>query len=1017
MNFATRFFSLVLILAFPFLAIGQITSLTDAAGLSEGTYTFNFGDGDFQAYVDDEGWILWMQYHHAGGTNPALNVIPPGNDLPIYDNSPLGTDLSGDASKWGHGTQDFAGSIPDADLWLRWEAETSNHSRKIHFESPVLGKFQATSNDDFTPDITYKNIHRADHTAELPDKAGGGSQRNSANEALISGPFWRFNVNSWEVNTSGRWNVDDVRNSDGSLILSEHSTIHRVWVKPVPFNSSVLLTALDELQAHINGVQTLSEEALNQLTNTIYIYSGNLADSETLIAKAQAVVVDYDTEIGPLFTTPTTQNGFNKDLSVAPGFGVERAMVALQQGLFDFVFTPEVLTDSPQFIDGIRFNSCVSFPGDALPPFDPSVIHTTSIRANFADPVGINPSYNINGDGTEHAFRPTGLYLAPGSVATVTVPSSLVGKDYYIRVGAHEWDLNFKPVFKRLDRISKRFPIESTTIEVFNPLGGAIGILVPYGATEGILEVSTANVIEAPFYSLKSFYETADFAAELDKPAPWAVFESDNVMYTIPKHSIVPGKHDLRKTLQDWDKSLIAINTISGRQPTADKHDLYMISDLMIRGGAFSIGYPMSNNEIRYASVPGPANFIDGPGPKYEVNYHEYGHAYRISKFPGEEEAAVNFLYIMGLNFGLGEDLEEAVKFSFVPNTYDIDNSAIHRLVSNSFGTERDFSNSTTNEVRYQHRGYAHYFEIVKMLGWCPLKEFWESEFTDFENGTDHGINSQAIDSRILRMSIAADTDLRPLFHVFGILPQDPVALQNAFDQNGISASSIVYNRLQEYLDLIPADNAEFADYAREVYPNVFSAGPSANQDFGVGWHYQKTLTYDATEAQTRTTSLQAIIDQYYPTGQPTVVVTTLGCCISEAVVIELIDNEIVISGAIPPYTVTVDTSGTTQTVTVMDANGCVTTVDFAVSSLYERNAIDVLISPNPASTSITVQLPEGNYKIEHVALLSINGQVTRSYPNVDSSIDITDVNEGLYILQVVLTDGSVINQRVSILR
>jgi hypothetical protein len=100
-------------------------------------------------------------------------------------------------------------------------------------------------------------------------------------------------------------------------------------------------------------------------------------------------------------------------------------------------------------------------------------------------------------------------------------------------------------------------------------------------------------------------------------------------------------------------------------------------------------------------------------------------------------------------------------------------------MVSNTFGSERDISNTTTDEVRYQHRGYGHYFEIVNILGWCPLRNFWKQESIDFENGINHGINDQDIDGRILRMSVAAQADLRPLFHVFGILPQDSVALQD----------------------------------------------------------------------------------------------------------------------------------------------------------------------------------------------------------------------------------------------
>ncbi len=1018
MKSIVNFIFLLLIIFNPFYLTGQITSLTDAQGLGEGTYTFNFGSGNFQGYVDADGWLLWMQYQHQGGTNPNLNVIQAGNDLPIFDNSPLGADLSGDATKWGHGTQDFATDIPDDELWLRWEAETSEHNRKIHFESPVLGRFQSDSEDSFTPEITYKNILRDDHTANLPAEAGSGTANNGGNNVFADGPFWKFNQHSWEVNTGGRWNVDNVRNTDGSLILSEHSTIHRVWVKPVPFDSDVLFTALDDLQNHIIGVQTLSDDELNQIKNTIYIYSENLADSELLIIKAQNVVDDYDNEIGALFTTPSTQNGFNKDPLVSPGFELERAMIALQQGLFDFVFTPEIYAQFPQLIDGIRFNSCVSFPGEALPPADPSINYTTSIRANFEDPDGINPSYDINGDGTEHAFRPTGLYLAPGSVATVTVPSSLVGQDYHIRVGAHEWDLNNKPIFKRLDRITKKFAIDATTIEVFNPLGGAIAILVPYSATEGIVEISISNILEAPFYSLKSFYESPDFDAELNKPAPWAVFETDNVMYTIPKHSIVPGQFDLRQALEDWDTALQAINTILGRQAIGDKHDVYMISDLLIRGGAYSIGYPMSNNQINYSEVPGPVNFIDGPGPNDEVNFHEYGHASRISKYPGEGEAAVNFLYIMALNFGLGEDLDEAVKFSFVPNTFDIDNSATHRLVSNSFGSERDITNSTTNEVRYQHRGYAHYFEIVNILGWCPLKNFWESEFFDFENGNDQGINDQDIDSRILRMSIAAGADLRPLFHVFGILPQNSITLQNEIDNNNIPQSPAVYNRLQEYLELVPEDEAEFLAYALFVYPNLMSSGPTNNPDFGVGWHYQKSLTYDMTEAQERISMLQDIIDLYYPNGQPETYINPNLCCIADpSLFVEFVNDEVMVTGGTGPYSVTTDTSGNILIVNIIDSNGCQSSSEFMITSLPEEELGEIRIHPNPASTKLYLDLTAVNTQMESLQLFSTNGQLINQYSKVDSELDISRLNEGLYILKIILDDGSLVHKRVLVLR
>ena len=525
-----------------------------------------------------------------------------------------------------------------------------------------------------------------------------------------------------------------------------------------------------------------------------------------------------------------------------------------------------------------------------------------------------------------------------------------------------------------------KFPINSTTIEVFNPFGGAISVLVPYGANDGIVEISVSNGVEAPFFSLKSFYETPDFNAELNKPGPWAVFETENVMYTIPKHSIVPGQYDLMQAMLDWESAVRGVNSILARQIIPDKHNMYMIADIDIRFGAYSIGYPMSNTPLNYTDVPGPAYFINGPGPDDEINFHETGHALAISKFPGEEEALVNVPYIMAMNYGLGADLNEAVNYSFVPNTFDIDKTATHRMVSNTFGSERDISNTTTDEVRYQHRGYGHYFEIVNMFGWCPLRNFWKQEFIDFENGINHGINDQDIDSRIIRMSVAAQADLRPLFHVFGILAQDSIAVQDTLAQLGVLPSLTVYNRLQDYFDLIPEDNTAFVNYALAIYPDLYIEGPTADPDYGVGWHYLKSLTYDEAEAQDRTDILQSITDLYYPDGEPTGNGNPDVCCLLDTMIINMVNEEVIVTGGVEPYDISIDTTGNVMTVTVVDFDGCESTAQFTLTSLTEEEPEGLRIYPNPASTEIYIDLTGSNNQIESLRIVSIHGQVLKHY-------------------------------------
>jgi len=779
----------------------------------------------------------------------------------------------------------------------------------------------------------------------------------------------------------------------------------------------LVLEGLNDFQAHINGSITLDAEELTRIRNIFTLFPECLAGSESNIMLSKSVVEDYDNIIGALFTTPNTENGFAKNPANAPGLEMERVMFALQQGIFDEVFIPEIYADYPQHINGWKFNSCNAFPGFVASPADSSVNHSALILANFEDPDGMNPYFDINGDGTSHALRPTGLYLAPGAVAAVTVPDSLAGSNYFIRVGSHEWDLTDRAYFRRFDRISKKFPIHSTTVEVFNPFGGAISVLVPFGANDGIVAISVSNGVEAPFFSLKSFYETPDFNVELTKPGPWAVFETDNVMFTIPKHSIVPGQYDLMQAMLDWESALRGVNSVLARQIIPDKHNMYMIADIDIRVGAYSIGYPMSNTPLNYSDVPGPAYFINGPGPDDEVNFHESGHAFAISKFPGEEEALVNVPYIMAMNYGLGVELNEAVNYSFVPNTFDIDKTATHRMVSNTFGSERDISNTTTDEVRYQHRGYGHYFEMVSLFGWCPLRNFWRQEFIDFENGINHGINDQDIDGRIIRMSVAAQADLRPLFHVFGILTQDSIAVQDTLAQIGVLPSLTIYNRLQDYLGLIPQDNAEFVDYALAVYPELYIEGPTADPDYGVGWHYLKSLTYDEAEAQVRTGILQSIISRYYPDGEPAGNGNPDVCCLLDTIVISMVDDEVIVTGGVPPYDISTDTTGNIITVTVIDFDGCESSAQFSITGLPYESTERIKIYPNPASTKINLDLTGSNHQIETLQIISIHGQVLKHYRNDDCTLDISALNEGVYILQIGCSGGVQINKRVLILR
>ena len=182
--------------------------------------------------------------------------------------------------------------------------------------------------------------------------------------------------------------VDNLLVSSGSDDIGSYAT----FTTNTPCETS---EALIDLQNHINSNNTLTETELLAIRD-VFLAQPQCLPNEEFIVLAKNVIEEYDSLIGPLFSTPNTVNGFSKDPVAAPGLGMERAMVALQQAILDFVMTPEVYAEYPEHIDGWIFNTSHTFPGYVDPPADPSVSHSMLIRANFKDPAGTNPHLNIN---------------------------------------------------------------------------------------------------------------------------------------------------------------------------------------------------------------------------------------------------------------------------------------------------------------------------------------------------------------------------------------------------------------------------------------------------------------------------------------------------------------------------------------------------------------------------------------------------------------------------------------------
>ena len=295
-----------------------------------------------------------------------------------------------------------------------------------------------------------------------------------------------------------------------------------------------LAAVMSSLSAHVSGQAALSAAELAAVCANFTAHVTLLGNRGALITQALDMVDAFESSAyGPLFVSHTNIARGTPD--VGDGRDIDRAMILVHQALIDHVYNRRGLLApcSRSLFEGRAWQTASYFPGVATPPADPTTTHTvlidTAHPATWGHPTGYSQ---------QDAKKPTGLYLAPGQVATVTVPQALVDAGgYKVLVGAHDADNSAKSHHRRLDRITATYYVDATETVVANPLGGGLYILVPYLHGRGVVSVTiSGGVVAAPFFQRTSFrtMSDADWLAVRTAPAPWADFETERFMLNVP---------------------------------------------------------------------------------------------------------------------------------------------------------------------------------------------------------------------------------------------------------------------------------------------------------------------------------------------------------------------------------------------------------------------------------------------------------------------------------------------------
>jgi hypothetical protein len=187
-------------------------------------------------------------------------------------------------------------------------------------------------------------------------------------------------------------------------------------------------------------------------------------------------------------------------------------------------------------------------------------------------------------------------------------------------------------------------------------------------------------------------------------------------------------------------------------------------------------------------------------------------------------------------------------------------------------------------EKQYQLKGHAKFVDIARLFGWSGLNAFWASFVQDEENGVSSPTDT---DGMLLRLCQSVGKDIRPLFHFWGIYPQNPSTLAAAIAAAGIPSSLEIRDLLLHYKTLVPADNAAFRTFALAWWGHKpLITGYWEETDHAMQW--DETVDFDPGGSTVRPNGdiyceasaldiqgrAQELVDLYFPNTTPPTVVT-----------------------------------------------------------------------------------------------------------------------------------------------
>ncbi len=344
----------------------------------------------------------------------------------------------------------------------------------------------------------------------------------------------------------------------------------------------------------------------------------------------------------------------------------------------------------------------------------------------------------------------TGLYAAPGEIATVSVSGSVAALNgVYVKVGAEWDDVRHRPEYRRMPSSNSRdFMITAGNLAVANPYGGLIYVVVPKDTGLEPFSLTIENVVRAPFFILGETTNAEWNEAIRSYPAPWAELLADNVIITV-RSDTIRNLDDPEGLMTFWEEGLrvqTEMAGLAGRRTRPER----MHTMVETKVGYGYAGYPIGGREWNFSDY---SSLLQGAG--VWGPFHELGHLHQTTYWTDSRTGE------MTVNLFAMRAIEQVVSTGRPSDGWSAQWDQSSRLALFSSATAKGGFAFASLEERL-----AMYSELRHAFGWEAIRSAFQS-YHDDEDSAPHLLpttDQEEWDQWLIRLSRAVGFDLSPYF-------------------------------------------------------------------------------------------------------------------------------------------------------------------------------------------------------------------------------------------------------------